>query len=130
MWLTKTSKRKMTGAPKLKSFPPTPEAFEQTVKRAHYQVCVWNAALQNDPPDLSPTCYGLGKDKATKSLVPDVLRLRRCCCASDQPCSNGRCTCTAAQLSCTTCCACHGDEECCNKWTIKDSQPLCRSKRY
>ena len=119
----------MTGSPKLKSLPPTSEAFEQNVKRAHYQVCVWNAALQKDPPDLPPTEYGWEKDEATKALVPvtvaqgvepapaDVLRLTRCGCASDQPCSNGRCTCTTAQLSCTTLCACHGDEECCNKWT-------------
>ena len=90
---------------------------------------IFDRYLQKDPPDLPPTEYGWEKDEATKALVPvtvaqgvelapaDVLRLTRCGCASDQPCSNGRCTCTTAQLSCTTFCACHGDEECCNKWT-------------
>ena len=61
----KTSKRKVTGAPRLKYLPPTSEAFEQNlrraeafeqnVRRAHFQVSVWKAALENDPPELAPT---------------------------------------------------------------------------
>ena len=28
-------------APKLQALPPTTESFQETVKRAHYQTCVW-----------------------------------------------------------------------------------------
>ena len=38
VWIGKTSKGKVTGAPKLKSLPPTSEAFVQNVRRAHFQV--------------------------------------------------------------------------------------------
>jgi len=78
---------------------PTSEAFEQNVRRAYYQLCIWNAALGKDPPDLLPTDFGWEKDDATKSLLPvtvaegvalappDVLKLKRCGCATDQPCA-------------------------------------------
>ncbi|KAG0712045.1 hypothetical protein GWK47_019289 [Chionoecetes opilio] len=46
VWLGKTSKRKVTSIPKLKSLPPTSKAFEQNVKWAHYQGCIWKAALE------------------------------------------------------------------------------------
>jgi len=78
-------------------------------------------------------CFWLcEKDEATKSLLPvtvaegvalappDVLKLTRCGCGTDQPCANVpvlRCTCATAQLSCTIFCGCHGIKECCNKWT-------------
>ena len=129
VWLSKTSKWKTTGAPKLKFLPSTSEAFEQNVRRAHYQVCIWNAALEKDPPDLPQTDFGWEKDEATKSLLlvtvvegvalapPDVLKLTRCGCATDQPCANARCTCATAQLSCTIFCEFRGIKECCNKWT-------------
>ncbi|KAG0718576.1 hypothetical protein GWK47_052177 [Chionoecetes opilio] len=100
VWIGKTSKRKVTSIPKLKSLPPTSEAFEQNVKRAHYQVWIWKAALSKKPPDLLPTDFGWEKDEATKSLLPitvpegaalappDVLKVIRCGCATDQPCAN------------------------------------------
>ena len=37
VWIGKTSMRIVLGAPKLKSLPPSPEAFEQNVRRAHFQ---------------------------------------------------------------------------------------------
>jgi len=98
-------------------------------RRAHYQVCIWNAALEKDPPDLLPTDFGREKDEATKSLLPvtvaegvalappDVLKLTRCGCVTDQLCATARCTCATAQLSCTIFCGCHGMEERCNRWT-------------
>ncbi|KAG0719750.1 hypothetical protein GWK47_049874 [Chionoecetes opilio] len=70
VWIGKTSKRKVTSIPKLKSLPPTSEAFEENVKRAHYQVCTWKAALEKNPPHLLPTDLGWEKDEATKSLLP------------------------------------------------------------
>jgi len=99
------------------------------VRRAHYQVCIWKAAPEKDPLDLLPTDFGREKDEATKSLLPvtvaegvalatpDVLKLTRCGCATDQSCATARCTCATAQLSCTIFCVCHGMEECCNRWT-------------
>ena len=70
VWIGKTSKRKVTGAPKLKSLPPTPEAFEQNVRRAHFQVSVWKAALEKGSPELAPTNFGWEKDEASSSLLP------------------------------------------------------------
>jgi len=46
------------------------EAFEQNVRRAHYQVCICNAALEKDSPDLPPTDFGWEKNETTKSLLP------------------------------------------------------------
>ena len=58
VWIGKTSKRKVTGAPKLKSLPTTFEAFEQNVRRAHFHVYVWKAALALKIPELAPTNFG------------------------------------------------------------------------
>ena len=111
VWIGKPSKRKVTGAPKLKSIPPTSsEAFEQNVRRAHFQVSVWKAALEKDPPELAPTNFGWEKDEASRSLLPvtisgvalapmDVLNVTSCGCATDQPCATIRCMCGTAQMS-------------------------------
>ena len=133
VWIGKASKRKVTGAPKLKSIPPTSEAFEQNVRRSHFQVPVWKAALEKDPPELAPTHFGWEKDEASRSLLPvtlsegvalartDVLKVIRRGCATDQPCATARCMCGTAQISCTIFCGCHEVEECCNRWTKKVS---------
>ena len=39
------------------------------MRRALYQVCIWNAASEKDPLDL-PTDFAREKDEATKSLLP------------------------------------------------------------
>ena len=70
LWISKTSKRKVTGAPKIQSIPPTPKAFEQNVRRAHFQVSVWKALLEKDYPDLVPIGYGWEKDEASKAMLP------------------------------------------------------------
>ena len=108
VWISKTSKRKVTGAPKLKSLPPTSEAFEQNVRRTHFQVSVWKAAFEKYPPELAPTNFGWVKDEASISLLPvtisegvalapmDVLKVIRCGFATDQPCATARCMCGTA----------------------------------
>ena len=123
VWIGKTSKRKVTDVPKLKSLPPTSEAFEQNVRR--------QAALEKKPPELAPTNFCWEKDEASRSLLPvtisegvalapmDVLKVIRCGCATGQPCATARCMCGTAQMSCTIFCGCHGMEECCNVWTKK-----------
>ena len=97
----------MTTTPKLKALPPTTEAFEENVKRAHLQTCIWKAALDEDPPDLDPANFGWIRDDSNKSLTPvtvpcgvqpappDFLKLIRC---GDQTCSSRRCRCASAQL--------------------------------
>lgn len=128
-WAKKTSKS--AGAPKLCSLPPTTEAFVENMKRAHFQVAQWYAALESDPPPLAPLDYGWEADDVNRSLsaipvpagvspAPDyVLWLIRCGCESDTACKTGNCRCTGRQLPCTIFCACTGGLSCCNKFTSK-----------
>ena len=44
--------------PKLCSLPPTTEAFQLNVRRAHFQSAIWNRSLMQEPPNLDPTEYG------------------------------------------------------------------------
>ncbi len=80
VWIGKTSKRKVTGAPKLKSLPSTSEAFEQNVRRAHFHVSVWKAALEKDPPELAPTNFGWEKDEALEIAATSHNIRRHCSC--------------------------------------------------
>ena len=110
-WLNQTSRKH------LKSLPPTTEAFEQNVQKAHIQK--WKSANEPDPPQLDPTEYGWTCDEASKSLIPimvssevkmappEVLKLIRCGCSSSNPCSTARCSCSASKLPCTLFCTCH-----------------------
>ncbi|MPC46696.1 hypothetical protein E2C01_040421 [Portunus trituberculatus] len=68
LWAEKTGKS--TAAPKLCSLPPTTEAFEQNVYRAHFQVSQWYSALSRDPPHLSVLNYEWEVDDANKCLIP------------------------------------------------------------
>lgn len=125
IWTTRTGKKTASKIPKLCSLPPTSEAFEQNVKRAHFQCAIWRKALQ-EPPNLDPTEYGWFKDEERKALqpvmlppsrlsAPDyVLKLVCCSCASEKPCHSSRCGCVAANLACTTFCHCQGSSSVCN----------------
>ena len=126
IWTSKMANKKLTTAPQLKTLPPTTEAFDEHVHRAHFQVAIWRSALQQDPPNLNPRNFGWSLDEASQSLdsiplpadvlpaPPDVLQLIKCGCASEQPCSTARCGCYAARLSCSIFCACHGEHHCKN----------------
>lgn len=128
VWITKTGQKAASKVPKLCSLPPTSEAFEQNVKRAHLQCATWKKALQ-DPPALDPTEYGWYKDEETKSLqpvmlppaqlpAPDyILKLVCCSCSSDKPCRSSRCGCVSANLACTVFCHCQGSSICNNEQT-------------
>ena len=127
-WLTKTGRKSASKLPKLCSLPPTMEAFEENIKRAHFQCAIWRKALQ-EPPNLDPTEYGWSRDEDTKSLqpvmlpsskspAPDyVLKLVCCSYASESPCSSSRCGCVAANLACTVFCHCQGGSVCRNEQT-------------
>ena len=54
----KMAKPKLTKAPELKSLPPTKEAFELHVLKAHIQTAIWKSANDSRPPELEPTKYG------------------------------------------------------------------------
>ncbi len=63
----RTGNKKASSAPMLKSLPPMKEAFEQHVKRAHYQVCLWKGALEQNPPSLDATMFGWQRNDASKT---------------------------------------------------------------
>ena len=72
MWFSKVSRSKAS-APKLCSLPPTSEAFEQNVARAHLQVAIWLHALDPNPPVLDPTSYGWSQEEGSTALSPTTV---------------------------------------------------------
>ena len=126
--MMKTGRRVATGMPKLCSLPPTNEAFQENVKRAHYVCCTWKMALQ-DPPIMNPTEYGWVKDDISNSLQPTmlppatkpapdyILKLVRCSCSSAMPCRSKVCSCNAARIACTYFCSCQASGACRNEQT-------------
>ena len=125
IWANKMANKHLTSAPALKSLPPTADAFDLHVLRAHHQTAVWRSALDSDPIDLSPTDYGWTLDQVSQCFEPiplppdvshaplDVLQLIRCGCSSNKPCSTARCGCYSARLPCSMFCACEGNTSQC-----------------
>jgi len=121
VWSRKMGRKNMTAAPKLKTLPPTSQAFVENVRRAHFQTAIWKAALQSKPPNMNPEEYGWAREETSKSLLPvpmptdvalappQILELIRCGCTSGTPCRTAQCGCCAAHLPCTFFCACHRD---------------------
>ena len=72
MWFCKVSRSKVS-APKLYSLPPTTEAFEQNVARAHLQVVIWFHALDPNPRVLDPTSYGWSQEEGSTALSPTTV---------------------------------------------------------
>ena len=117
---------------KLKSLPPTVEAFRWNVKGAHFQACIWKAALQQDPPELDPLEFGWASEGQSGAYCPVslpskvevspsdniILKLINCSCSSDRPCSSQICSCSSAQLACSLFCKCEGSSTCCNPKTV------------
>ena len=111
------------------SLPPTNEAFNENVARAHLQVEVWRNALQPDPPAIDPTAFGWSLEEAFKTLIPttlpsdtplapdDLLKPVRCSCSSETPRKTHICGCSSASLACSVFCACQGGQGCFNERT-------------
>ncbi len=130
VWVSHTGRKGASILPKLKSLPPTVEAFRETVKRAHFQACIWKAALQQDPPELDPLEFGWASEGPSGAYCPvslpskvevapsDILKLINCSCSSDRPCFWQRCSCLSAQLACSLFCKCEGSSTCCNPKTV------------
>ena len=68
VWVSKTGRKSTCLLLKLKAIPPTNEAFKENSKRAHFQACIWKAALDEEPPNLDPLKFGWIKDNSAKSL--------------------------------------------------------------
>ena len=106
MWFSKVSRSKAS-TPKLCSLPPTSEVFEQNVARTHLQVAIWLHAFDPNRPVLDPTSYGWSQEGSTAlspttvppdtSLAPTgLLKLIKCSCRSEMPCSTNKCSCNSS----------------------------------
>ncbi len=58
VWVSKTGRKSACLLPKLKVIPPTSQSFKENTKRAHFQACIWKAALDEEPPNLVPLKFG------------------------------------------------------------------------
>ena len=126
MWFSILSRSKATTL-KLCSLPPTSEAFEQNVARAHLQVAIWLHALDPNPPVSDPTSYGQSQEEGSTALSPTtvpldtslaptgLLKLMKCSCRRDMPCSTNKCSCNSSDMACTPFCACQGGQVCQNE---------------
>ena len=104
------AKTKTSSAPKLKSLPPTADAFAEHVYCAHFQTMIWKASLSSKLPGADPVHYGWTK-KEDNSLFPvmllddvspapvEVLQMIKCGCAAAHSCSTARCSCVITQMS-------------------------------
>ena len=124
-WKTKMRKTALE-PPKLCSLPPTTPAFRENALRAHYQLAVWRDALHQSPPSLTATDHGWsrveGHANITPTIVPlgtplapmELLKVIKCGCDSNKPCSTNRCGCKAHVMKCTFFCVCRGGDACSN----------------
>ena len=131
VWSNKVS-RTIGGAPKLESLPPTTEAFNENVARAHLQIAIWRHAKDADPPQMNPVMYGWRKEG--ESLTPialppnvpqapeELLRMIRCSCESEMACKTKRCGCNNGNMACTDFCVCRGMEESCFNEKTRENQ--------
>ena len=129
VWVSCTGRKWASILPKLKSLPPTVEAFRENVKRALFQACIWKAALQQVPPELDPLEFGWASEghqvhiyqchyQVKLKLPLQIYKLINCICSSDRSCSSQRCSCSSAQMACSLFCKCEGSSTCCNPKTV------------
>lgn len=123
MWRRKTA----SGSPKLAALPPTSEAGNENIKRAHLQTAIWKCALKGINPPMSLVKHGWevegGQLKPTTvpsdtKLAPDeILKLIRCGCKTG--CKRANCLCS--NIGCTVFCECEGGVgvTCLNPLTVK-----------
>ena len=122
VWQHKTARGKSQSF-KFASLPPSSAEFRLHVRRAHYQACLWTAALNSDPPDMNPTDFGWKVDPSNQILLPvtlptgtlaapqQVLNLLCCNCSSTEACSTRRCSCRKTELTCSVFCKCSTKSE-------------------
>ena len=122
IWKAKTGKRGVSSI-KLCKLPPTAEAFSEHVRRCHFQVAMWKAALDDAPPPMDPCVFGWERNHENvllPSTVPAllapeaILKMIQCNCVTSY-CKTDSCSC--AQIGCTMFCKCEGGELCKNRLT-------------
>ena len=73
VWVSRIGRKGASILPKLKSLPPTVEAFRDNVRWAHFQACIWKAALQHGPPELDPLEFGWASEGPSGAYCPVSL---------------------------------------------------------
>ncbi|KAG0713747.1 hypothetical protein GWK47_015536 [Chionoecetes opilio] len=131
LWAQKTGKS--TAAPKLCSLPPTTEAFEQNVRRAHHQVAHWYSALSGDPPTLAAVEHGWEADDTNKVSSLEIWRTvyptprstfsrwSDVAAHLSEHVEVGNVAVWGAQIPCTMFCTCGGGTACSNPFSITQS---------
>ena len=122
IWIMRTDgAHKGSNPPALKSLPPTNEALEMNIKRAHYTAILWNESVSGCMPNMDPCQFGW--EIVNKSLMPiklpndvdvapqEVLEMTRCKCSSSG-CRTKQCSCQQAGMFCSELCGC---KDCKNK---------------
>ena len=94
------------------ALPPTSDALNFHVQRAHYQTLVWRQAHCVDPI-LTPA-EDMGWDLVDGCLVPKLPAISDSCveivtCGCAKGCISARCRCRSSKLHCTVSCKCRGD---------------------
>ncbi len=126
------SKRTRRKAVCIKTLPPTDGNLTYHILRAHYQVMLWKAADQQDPPVVDITDYGwefvsgtggvptpcIARGPAAPPALMDVINCQ--CKAVGKACSSHACSCHSAGLSCTPYCFCVGEAACLSPFTKHD----------
>ena len=104
-----------------KNLPPTDNNLQLHVLRAHLQMMLWKAADQRHPPVDTRDIRRFGSDVKEGGIVtPSVsnapvapqglLDVVSCSCSAERKaCSEKRCSCHSAGLSCTEYCYCEGE---------------------
>lgn len=104
-----------TSKKQLESLPPTKDALQLHIRRAHFQTFVWRNSLVAQPNLPSPLLSGWKTED--DRLVPilmgqdgvpaNYLQLTTCgCTEAGQQCRRRQCMCNKAGLKCTSACAC------------------------
>ena len=101
--------------------PPTQDALNQAILRAHYQATVWNNDTTVNPLIPSPQTYGWKSEggewiPVTTTQLPapnSVLHLVKCGCTKTK-CQRASCTCRKAGFRCTDMCGCSDTGEACD----------------
>ena len=93
--MKKTDGAKLTSkTPSLKSLPPTDEALDLNILRAHLQAAYWHHSVSGELPMLDKFMFGFEEDPENPSMLrpvmmptgcpiapEDVLRVTRCNCS-------------------------------------------------
>ena len=124
-WKSKLRKTALE-PPKLCWLLTTSPAFRKYALRAPYQLAVWRDALHQSPPSLIAADHGWsgveGHANITPTIVPigtpltpmELLKIIKCGCDSNMPCSSSRCGCKSHDIMCTMFCMYRGGDGCSN----------------